>query len=583
VAVWEDHLLPKLTCKEAARLECTCKALKEMVRGHFREDVGAINLRQLRAALTTFPRAREVTLSDQGISRTIAEWRALVEWLREGGRGRHLAIMRSDGGSVASLVVHTALRQGALPSLRGLDADLAHAYPRASLTGGLLRSMHELHLKVALPHQAQPQFAALGLVRQLPALAKLKLQVCSDVTSGVHVPLLWPPFIPPSLKALSFMLKGGPWSLSLLRALPAMLEASGAGLERLEADIASSYVRALDGRLVHVAQVLRCCSLTLRVLDLAKSGAISILDDDQEDEHQSRLARLRVEWAGVMAGVSACRELEVLLLPRPEVETLFPPGTAFARLTRLEMSVHGRDRPPAGAMGVWEVMSSGGLPALAKLKVMLAGRWDEWQEEVRSRVAPALEAVAGTWTHLHLTGYTPGEAVGYELGVALGKLRRLKDLVLGLWHDGRAFHAVAQGLAASGGDRPLPLLWRVKVLSPVDTNSDLLASLLLPSVRVFVSFHHSGQAALLMACALRQAGYKHTWAPGLECPGEVLDAIRAMVECRFDETDVEEGPGNPASPDYSPGSDDEAFMLNQSCCISLSFALDRRTEVVQRL
>jgi hypothetical protein len=52
--------------------------------------------------------------------------------------------------------------------------------------------------------------------------------------------------------------------------------------------------------------------------------------------------------------------------------------------------------------------------------------------------------------------------VGYELGVAVGKLRRLKDLALDLSEDGRAYHAVAQGLAASGGDRPLPLLWRVR-------------------------------------------------------------------------------------------------------------------------
>jgi hypothetical protein len=75
--------------------------------------------------------------------------------------------------------------------------------------------------------------------------------------------------------------------------------------------------------------------------------------------------------------------------------------------------------------------------------------------------------------------------VGYELGVAVGKLRRLKDLALGLSEDGHFYHAFAQGLAASGGDRPLPLLWRVWVSSEVKTNADLLASLLLPSVRVF--------------------------------------------------------------------------------------------------
>jgi hypothetical protein len=67
---------------------------------------------------------------------------------------------------------------------------------------------------------------------------------------------------------------------------------------------------------------------------------------------------------------------------------------------------------------------------------------------------------------------------------------------------------VTQGLAATGGD-----LWRVQVpLSWVSSNADLLVSLLLPSVRVFSSCHLDDRSALLTACALRQAGYKHTWA-----------------------------------------------------------------------
>jgi hypothetical protein len=53
-----------------------------------------------------------------------------------------------------------------------------------------------------------------------------------------------------------------------------------------------------------------------------------------------------------------------------EVEPLFPPGTAFARLTHLEIGDYEREHPPdAGVMGLWELMASGGLPALAKLKV----------------------------------------------------------------------------------------------------------------------------------------------------------------------------------------------------------------------
>jgi hypothetical protein len=102
-------------------------------------------------------------------------------------------------------------------------------------------------------------------------------------------------------------------------------------------------------------------------------------------------------------------------------------------------------------------------------------------------VAPALEAVAGTLTYLHIFkppdyGLKSDDAgVGYELGLTVGKLRRLKDLALDLFHDGRAYHAFAQGLAASGGDRPLPLLWRLTLPLGVKTNSDLVASLLLPT------------------------------------------------------------------------------------------------------
>jgi hypothetical protein len=44
-------------------------------------------------------------------------------------------------------------------------------------------------------------------------------------------------------------------------------------------------------------------------------------------------------------------------------------------------------------MGLWELMASGGLPALAKLRVRLDGR-HEYVEEVRTRVAPALEAAS---------------------------------------------------------------------------------------------------------------------------------------------------------------------------------------------
>jgi hypothetical protein len=245
---------------------------------------------------------------------------------------------------------------------------------------------------------------------------------------------------------------------------------------------------------------------------------------------------LRVHWAELLAGVSACRELEVLVLPRIEVEPLFPPGTAFGRLTHLDICDYEREHSPdAGVVGLWELMASGGLPALAKLRVRLEGRWGGL-EEVRTRVVPAFEAVAGTLRRLQLENEAEGksllseEGLLYEWGLAVGKLRRLNNLSLDLG-DGWAYLAVAQGLAVSGGDRPLPLLWRVEVASYLDANADLLASLLLPSVWVFVSSYlGDGRATLLVACALRQAGFKHTWITNywLQAQG-----ARAVASCRF--------------------------------------------------
>jgi hypothetical protein len=210
--------------------------------------------------------------------------------------------------------------------------------------------------------------------------------------------------------------------------------------------------------------------------------------------------------------VVGCHELQVLVLP--EV-LIVPSGTVFARLSHLEVSDHERDHPlAAGVMGLWELMASGGLPALAKLSVAFDDRLVV--DKVRTRMAAAFEAVSGTLTHLHLDERAPIPTsvdlnVPYELGVDVGKLRRLKDLSLNLSGDGRAYHALAQGLAASGVERPLPLLWRVEVLSQVDANADLMASLLLPSVRLFGSRPLNDRTALLTACAMRQVGYQHTW------------------------------------------------------------------------
>jgi hypothetical protein len=140
MAVWEDHLLPLLTCKDAARLGCTCKALRGVVRERFK-DIGAINSEFMLPALTTFPRARTAVLDDYPNRWGPGKKEALLQWLREGGRGRHLeGITVEYPYSPAMLVIYEALQAGALPSLKRLDVSLEDENQRASLTGGVWRA-----------------------------------------------------------------------------------------------------------------------------------------------------------------------------------------------------------------------------------------------------------------------------------------------------------------------------------------------------------------------------------------------------------------------------------------------------------
>jgi hypothetical protein len=70
--------------------------------------------------------------------------------------------------------------QGALPSLKECGCRRAEVRdPRDLLTEGLLAAMHELRVTSPCSDlEMEPQLAALGLVRQLPALAKLEVEVC---------------------------------------------------------------------------------------------------------------------------------------------------------------------------------------------------------------------------------------------------------------------------------------------------------------------------------------------------------------------------------------------------------------------
>jgi hypothetical protein len=246
----------------------------------------------------------------------------------------------------------------------------------------------------------------------------------------------------------------------------------------------------------------------------------------------------RTYWQVYLSVASWRRSCSRSSTPSPFSRPALP-----SALTHLEIYVHKREHPPdAGAVGLWELLASRTLPALAKLRVRLERQWGS-VEDVRTRVAPAFEAVAGTLMHLDLNGGRVEVGVGYELGVALSRLRRLKDLTLGLSRDGRVYHAVAQGLAASGDDHPpLPLLWRMRVLT-ANAHADLLVSLLLPSVRIFVtSSFPTDQAVLLLACALRRVGYKHSWAVDTDLLQiRHLDVLREIARCGVDDSFIHDG------------------------------------------
>jgi hypothetical protein len=122
--------------------------------------------------------------------------------------------------------------------------------------------------------------------------------------------------------------------------------------------------------------------------------------------------------------------------------------------------------------------------------------------------------------------------MGYEFGVILGKLRRLQDLTLDLFRDGRADFEIAVGLAMTD---PLPLLRRVMVPLDLKANPDQVICLLLPSVRVFGTVPvKNSRSTLLIACALRRAGYKHRVVLNLSSNQwkEAASTVHAIVGCR---------------------------------------------------
>jgi hypothetical protein len=182
----------------------------------------------------------------------------------------------------------------------------------------------------------------------------------------------------------------------------------------------------------------------------------------------------------------------------------------------------------------WDAVADGRLPALATLS--LKNLYQLSLGDGVGRLARAFEAVAGTLKSLTLSGLSGADLPAgacYELGAAIGKLRRLKSLCASLT-DGRDYHAMGRGMASSGG---CPELFQVR-LQGLKGNVDWLSlepSLMVPSVRdLYIGGRGTEEEALLLCCGLVQMGYRHRLRIGLggncgDWSPPALNCMRAIV------------------------------------------------------
>jgi hypothetical protein len=405
----------------------------------------------LEAALTCFPATERLEFA---INEPLApaEESRLVELLRRHGGTLKRVEMCDEHGFRRSFSF--AVRAGALPNLTSISLSLGNSIDREILSGGMLPLLEEVY--VTIKPDDERQMAMLGQLRSHPRLQWLELQwfdsedfADSDDSEEADLPpfippsLTFPPFIPPSLKTLSLRIGGTAAALEwVFRQLPSMLQASGANLEEIWSSLEDEPPAGCGAAL---AQVFRTCSSTLKTVRLMRSGDMVFGG-----------ACASVVAAGL---TSCCATLEALHCPLAVFSALPATGPAFPRLTELFL-LGGENDDVNVAPPTWGAMTNGRLPALSELLVgtcqgfLLGGRLEgEGGGLGGHRVARALEAVAGTLTKLTLMAVGGEDAPAgacYELGAAIGKLRRLRYLHLDFISDGRDYHAVGRGVAASG-------------------------------------------------------------------------------------------------------------------------------------
>jgi hypothetical protein len=490
LSVWQEHLRPMLSVGEAAGLRRVCKALRALVRD-WPMRLGDLDKKKLEAALTCFP-ATESFEGSLGEPLEAAEESRLVEVLG-GGTLKRIKVEGVGGERLLS----SAVRAGALPNLTYFHFSLKHPTHREILSGGMLPLLEEVDVRVWGEGDLEGQVAALEPLSRLKHLRRLTV-TCHEAGEAA-----FPPFIPPSLETLSLDIGRMEIFESLLPALPSTLKDSGASLQEFSLTI-SDELSAECGAVL--AQVLRRCSSTLKTVAL----------HDHQPEGVLGTACIPGFVVGLM---SCCDTLEVLHCPWAVFSAFPATCPTFRRLAALHVQGGDIDSEDIDlASPAWDIMANGRLPALASLTIETLRAFslgERVEGEGGGRLARAFEAVAGTLRRLTLLrdfGVLKARlpaGTSYELGAAIGKLRRLSFLHLQFKH-GRDYHAVGRGMAASGG---CPELFEVK-LSGLQRTLHWLTfepSLIVPSVRSLHLFCRCGteEEALLLCCGLVQVGYKH--------------------------------------------------------------------------
>jgi hypothetical protein len=172
-------------------------------------------------------------------------------------------VLRGHGGTIKRVeardedqrqLLSSAVQAGALPNLTYFNFHLEDPIHREILSGDRLPLLEEV--EVLIMQDDGEHVAAFEPLRRLPHLRRLSLTCVGPQEAAFHS------FIPPSLKALRLSIDDLPSLESLLRELPAMLQASGASLQEIELWLVGELDASCGATL---AQVLRTCSSTLDI------------------------------------------------------------------------------------------------------------------------------------------------------------------------------------------------------------------------------------------------------------------------------------------------------------------------------